>query len=89
MHREKGQKHDDRCMKKPPETWADVVFHSCFRLLLVSACTGKAAIEAYCDLHVEAMDMYAAKHKLDFIQVSVTREARKRSGGKQQRKPKN
>jgi hypothetical protein len=41
-------------------------FHS---MLLVSACTGQQAIDAYCDYHVEAMDMYARKYKLNFVQV--------------------
>jgi len=38
-------------------------------MLLVSACTGQQAIDAYCDYHVEAMDMYARKYKLNFVQV--------------------
>lgn len=48
-------------------------------MLLVSACTGQQAIDAYCDYHVEAMDMYARKYKLNFVQVMQTPQSRRPS----------
>lgn len=38
-------------------------------MLVVSACTGQVAIETYCDIHVQAMEMYAKKYGIDYIQV--------------------
>ncbi len=44
-------------------------------MLLVSACTGRAAMENYCNYQLAMMDLYAKRYAIDHIQVVSARGA--------------